>query len=276
MTISKLSCEMLANLQFFSYRAVREVFPLTQLDITARFIPELISGSIISKKSQSFCMTTFSASHKNRTVLLPQWCDCSCYVSRPILAPQPFWLQKHTELCTHDFVHSSDLWHPSRLVKFTCASRWRFCGIHPAVTSDCVAFILAVKLIGAKILKGKWKSRFLDESGVCPIFFKTEFSNICTFLGELRITSSHNLFSVRCVLEIWCGWFWVVLVLQAEASPGNTQRTENKTTDVVNQQHSRKLLMMDILMSETCWAHNKGNKIASDIKLVFHSSTSEL
>jgi len=32
----------------------------------------------------------------------------------------------------------------------------------------------------------------------------------------------------------------------------NTQRTENKTTDFVIQQHSRKLLMMDILMSETC------------------------
>ena len=32
----------------------------------------------------------------------------------------------------------------------------------------------------------------------------------------------------------------------------NTQRTENKTTDVVIQQHSRKLLIMDILMSETC------------------------
>ena len=28
-----------------------------------------------------------------------------------------------------------------------------------------------------------------------------------------------------------------------------------------------------ILMSETCWAHNKWNKIASVIKLVFHSST---
>ena len=32
----------------------------------------------------------------------------------------------------------------------------------------------------------------------------------------------------------------------------NTQRTKNKTTDVVIQQHSRKLLMMDILMPETC------------------------
>ena len=35
----------------------------------------------------------------------------------------------------------------------------------------------------------------------------------------------------------------------------------------------RKLLMMDILISETCWANKKWNKIASDIKLVFHSST---
>ena len=53
----------------------------------------------------------------------------------------------------------------------------------------------------------------------------------------------------------------------------NTQRTENKTTDVVIQQHSRKLLKTDVLMSETCWAHKKWNKIASDIKLVFHSSS---
>ena len=53
----------------------------------------------------------------------------------------------------------------------------------------------------------------------------------------------------------------------------NTQRTKNNTTNVVIQQNSRKLLMMDILMSETCWAHKKWNKIASDIKLVFYSST---
>ena len=50
------------------------------------------------------------------------------------------------------------------------------------------------------------------------------------------ITTSVVLFSLRCVLE-------------------------------------QKLLKMDILMSETCWAHNKWNKIASDIKLVFHSSS---
>ena len=80
---------------------------------------------------------------------------------------------------------------------------------------------------------------------------------------------------------------WVVPVLQAEACNtgttqnqphqiSNTQRTENKTTDVVIQQHSRKLQMMDILMSETCWARKKWNKIASDVKLVFRSSISTL
>ena len=53
----------------------------------------------------------------------------------------------------------------------------------------------------------------------------------------------------------------------------NTQWTENKTTDVVIQQHSGKLLMMNVLMSEVCWEHKKWNKIASDIKLVFYSST---
>ena len=53
----------------------------------------------------------------------------------------------------------------------------------------------------------------------------------------------------------------------------NPTSLQNKTTDVIIQQHIRKLLMMDILMSETCWAHKKWNKIASDIKLVFYSST---
>jgi len=56
---------------------------------------------------------------------------------------------------------------------------------------------------------------------------------------------------------------WLASVLQASAcntdttptqpnQNSNTHRTKNKTTNVVIQQHSRKLLMMDILMSETC------------------------
>jgi hypothetical protein len=90
------------------------------------------------------------------------------------------------------------------------------------------------------------------------------------------------LFSVLCVLELllrlvfggvrFVGWS-CASACKTNTKNSNTQRTENKTTDVVLHQHSRKLLKMDILMSETCWAHNKWNKIASDIKLVFHSST---
>ena len=72
----------------------------------------------------------------------------------------------------------------------------------------------------------------------------------------------------------------VVSVLQAEACNTDTtptqphrnsitRRTKNNTTNVVIQQTSRKLLMIDILMSEPCWADKKWNKLASDIKLVF-------
>ena len=102
------------------------------------------------------------------------------------------------------------------------------------------------------------------------------------------ITASVVLFSVRCVFELllrlvlggvhFAGWSTTsacktnTTKYQPHQS-SNTQRTENKTTDVVIHQHSRKLLKMDILMSETCWAHNKWNKITSDIKLAFHLST---
>ena len=66
---------------------------------------------------------------------------------------------------------------------------------------------------------------------------------------------------------------WCVLEFLQHGYNSNTHRTKNNATNVVIQQNSRKLLMMDILLSETCWAHKKWNKIASDIKLVFYSST---
>ena len=111
-------------------------------------------------------------------------------------------------------------------------------------------------------------------------------SGACDCVDELPQRSFCSQFVV--CRSFCCGWYLVVFVLQAAAvlqpakrTPPNTsrnkssdtQRTENKTTVVVIHQHSRKLLKMDILMSETCWARNKWNKIASDIKLVFHSST---
>jgi len=98
------------------------------------------------------------------------------------------------------------------------------------------------------------------------------------------ITTLVVFFLILCVLEFRCGWVGVVSVLQAsvwntDTTPtqphrnSNTHRTKKKTTNVVIQQNSRKRLMRDILMSETCWVHKTWNKIASDIKLIFYSST---
>ena len=86
---------------------------------------------------------------------------------------------------------------------------------------------------------------------------------LCCWIAVLVV-----LFLFRCMLEIWCGWVWVVSVLQASACNtdttqtqphqiSNTQQTKNKTTNVAIQQHSRKLLMMDIVMFETCRVYKK-------------------
>ena len=143
------------------------------------------------------------------------------------------------------------------------------------------------------VLVEEWKTNLMSLAILYQFLCAQHVSDInISIFRSLRLccwfTTSVVLFSVRCVLEIWCSWFWVVLVLQVEVGASacktnttqnqphqisNIQRTENKTTDVVIHQHSRKILMMDIFMSETCWAHKKWNKTASDIKLVFHSST---
>ena len=97
-------------------------------------------------------------------------------------------------------------------------------------------------------------------------------------------------YSVELPHWLYCSWFdvcWSFGVFGLEWCPccrlkqpptqphrnSNTHRTKNNTTNVVIQQNIRKLLMMGILMFETCRAHKKWNKIASDIKLVFYSST---
>ena len=101
--------------------------------------------------------------------------------------------------------------------------------------------------------------RIKDQLDVTCYFYFTSYalnmfrtliypsSGACDYSVQLPHWS---VFLVRCVLVFRCGWVGVVI-----------------------QQNSRKLLMVDILMSETCWAHKKWNKIASDIKLVSYSST---
>jgi len=81
-------------------------------------------------------------------------------------------------------------------------------------------------------------------------------SGACDCVVELPHRSSCSQFVV-------CWRFGVAVLSSARVAGWST----------TIQQHRRKILMMDILMSETCWANKKWNKIASDIKLVFHSST---
>jgi len=93
-----------------------------------------------------------------------------------------------------------------------------------------------------------------------------------------------TLFLLFLVLgSVWLGWIGIrVAGSNTDTTPtqphrnANTHQTMKNMTNVVIQQTSRKLLMMDILMSETFWAHKKWNKIASDIKLVFYSSTKQI
>jgi len=60
---------------------------------------------------------------------------------------------------------------------------------------------------------------------------------------------------------LWLGWSGIRVAARVACntvtSPtqphrNSTLRTKNNTTDVVIQQNSRKLVMMDILMYETC------------------------
>ena len=86
-----------------------------------------------------------------------------------------------------------------------------------------------------------------------------------TYIGN---TVHHLMFIGPCVIAIVDEWKTNLMSLAilfcrlkpAKRTPpktsrtnsSNTQRTENKTTDVVIHQHSRKLLKMDTLMSEIC------------------------
>jgi len=79
--------------------------------------------------------------------------------------------------------------------------------------------------------------------------------------------------------RLWC-WLphWSCFSLQprhySSLTAPNLQPTANqeRNDQCGNQHHSRELLMMGIVMPETCWAYKKYNKIISGIYLVFYSS----
>ena len=68
----------------------------------------------------------------------------------------------------------------------------------------------------------EWKTNLMSLAILFHFLCAQHVSDInISIIRSLRlccwITKSVVLFSVRCVLEIWCYWFWVVLVLQTEA-----------------------------------------------------------
>ena len=78
----------------------------------------------------SLRLETFSTRPTKLAVILPESQDCSCYVSRPILTLPALRLQKHNDLCTHDFDQSRDLWRYSGFANVACAWSWKLCGIN--------------------------------------------------------------------------------------------------------------------------------------------------
>ena len=115
--------------------------------------------------------------------------------------------------------------------------------------------------------------RIKDQlQGTC--FYFT--SNVLNMFRTLIYPSSGPCdYSVELPHWSYCSWFvvcWSFGVVGLEwypccrLKPTPTQPHRNSNT-------YRKVLMMDILTSETCWAHKKWNELTSDIKLVFYSST---
>ena len=110
----------------------------------------------------------------------------------------------------------------------------------------------------------------------------------------MLITTLVVSFLVCCMLEVRCGQAGVVSGLQAKArlkscfslqprhysslTAPNLQHTANheRNDQCGNQHYSRELLMMGIVMPETCWAYEKYNKLTSGIQLIFYSSVTTM
>jgi len=106
-------------------------------------------------------MTTFNTSVTNFTAVLPLSRDFSCYVSRPILAPSPVWLQKHADQRAHDFAHSHNLWHEPRLAHVAYAWSWILRGINPALTTNMCFISLVISLFTSYHLLSSERTTYL-------------------------------------------------------------------------------------------------------------------
>ena len=93
------------------------------------------------------------------------------------------------------------------------------------VASNAVLYLMFIGPCIIVIVE-EWKTNLISHAILCHFLCAVHVSEIViSIIRSLRIccwiTTSVVLFSVRCVLEIWCGWFWVV---QAEACKTNTTK----------------------------------------------------
>ena len=85
------------------------------------------------------------------------------------------------------------------------------------------------------------------------------------FLFHFLCAQHVSDFNISIIRSLWL-FCWIFFSLQhiyhSKTTTSKHQHTSKQehTTNVVIQQNSRKLLMMDIFMSETFWAHKKWNK----------------
>ena len=126
----------------------------------------------------------------------------------------------HTSLyrnSTHIWVTNWPSGHPMTF-------RWRLWHPQPSING-------AQKL---SIYFDEWKTNLMSLATLFHLLRAQHVSdtNISIF-RSLRlcwwITTSVVLFSVRCVLEFWCGWFLVVFVLQASAATKAPTHNELRT-----------------------------------------------
>jgi hypothetical protein len=136
-------------------------------EIIGIVISTLDDSRITSINSPSFFMTTFSASLTKCMILLPQSHDCSCYMSRPILAAPTSRLQQYTDLRTHDFAHTK-----IRLGKVTLAWSRRLCGICPTLLNATVWIAVSVKFF------------WLKSNQILMLHFDTRLSSALNILME--------------------------------------------------------------------------------------------
>jgi len=144
---------------------------------------------ITPTKSPSFCLTTLSASLTNITAVLPQLRDSGCYVSKPIVAPPPLWLQKHIDICADHFAQSSDLWHHP-----TMTWSWRLCGISPALLST--ALFLMLKYTKCNLIN-------VQQDAIYSVYYTSVGSSTCFGCWHKSSGARKTVITLTKMVESW-------------------------------------------------------------------------